>query len=340
MKKDPILQKKKFFSATCSKKKNKDQIKINDIECFLHTSTKSNNDKYNKIREKIICSILNEDKEITKFLKDERWIKLKNSIICFLENLCKDKIKTIKCELKAGRKYNYDFKITINKKPYNIEFKFNIERVDDSPQFVSVIKPGKYFLLKYEEFFYDNYLSTIVDLTDFPKPDRDTYLKQINSTNPECMIPFKKLYKEKGDFYRKCKEISKQSIEHFLKKYTLQTDELSEYLKNTQKDKHYMCYKDGKFFYDSISKDTFNLCKNPTVKCPNLICNTKNKKKLEIKLRWKNGNGIAFPAFQIKRFIPNVNILKELLKINKIPLPKKKLKNDILSELDKNNIIY
>ena len=35
------------------------------------------------------------------------------------------------------------------------------------------------------------------------------------------------------------------------------------------------------------------------VKSPNYICQTESGQRLEVKLRWKNYCGIAFPAFQI-----------------------------------------
>ena len=62
--------------------------------------------------------------------------------------------------------------------------------------------------------------------------------------------------------------------------------------------------------------------------------------KLKILLRWKNGNGIAFPAFQISRNIPDVNYLKQLCLIHNLVLNNKIRKPDIQELLDRNNIIY
>jgi len=72
----------------------------------------------------------------------------------------------------------------------------------------------------------------------------------------------------------------------------------------------------------------------------NFICKTKSKMKLQVKLRFKNGCGLQFPAFQISRKIP---LKKDLINIcikNNIFLDNKSLVKDIKKKLDENNIIY
>ena len=61
-----------------------------------------------------------------------------------------------------------------------------------------------------------------------------------------------------------------------------------------------MLYKDGKINLETINLDDYIITE--IIKDPNknrYIAKTKSGKHLKILLRWKNGNGIAFPSFQI-----------------------------------------
>ena len=86
----------------------------------------------------------------------------------------------------------------------------------------------------------------------------------------------------------------------FISKYGVNKDKLTNYLLDTQKNKFYMLYKDGKFKLETINLDDYMI--TTVVKEPRksrYIAQTKSNKNLKILLRWKNGNGIAFPSFQI-----------------------------------------
>ena len=61
---------------------------------------------------------------------------------------------------------------------------------------------------------------------------------------------------------------------------------------------------------------------------------------LEVKLRWKNGNSIQFPAFQIKRKIPLKSSLVEICETNCIKRSSSMNKPEILRLLDSKKIIY
>ena len=81
----------------------------------------------------------------------------------------------------------------------------------------------------------------------------------------------------------------------------LDTQKLSSYLLESQKNKHYMMYSKNCFhyqtpnMYDYVIHSYIVHQKNKN----RFICETKSGKKMYILLRWKNGNGVAFPAFQI-----------------------------------------
>ena len=101
-------------------------------------------------------------------------------------------------------------------------------------------------------------------------------------------------------FYNLAKELSNESIKSFINNTELNIDFLSNYLHTTQKNKIYMLYSNKTFMLQKINIDDYTIDK--VVKNPNKYryeCTNKNGKQINILLRWKNGNGIAFPAFQI-----------------------------------------
>jgi hypothetical protein len=67
---------------------------------------------------------------------------------------------------------------------------------------------------------------------------------------------------------------------------------------DTQKNKCYMMYKDNVFYKETVNMDEYELISYEKQKNM-FIATSKTGKKIKILLRWKNGNGIAFPAFQI-----------------------------------------
>ena len=77
---------------------------------------------------------------------------------------------------------------------------------------------------------------------------------------------------------------------------------MNESLYESQKDKKYMLWDRNKFHLEIINKDNYmiesiiNNSKNNNT----ILCKTKNNNYINILIRWKNGNGIAFPALQIK----------------------------------------
>jgi hypothetical protein len=87
------------------------------------------------------------------------------------------------------------------------------------------------------------------------------------------------------NFYETALIKSKQGIHDFIETTELDSGKLTKYLLETQKGKVYMLYSKGRFI-----KQEVNL---------RYECETKTGIKLNVLLRWKNGNGIAFPAFQI-----------------------------------------
>lgn len=291
----------KFKTTT----KSKEILEYCSINAF-DVSTKNENDKNNKVREHVVCAIINNSVPDEYFNNSLRWKKLKTSIYKYVNELVGD-YATIECKLKGGRRNNYDFELVLNggEKTFKIELKFNAQQIDDSPQFVSPMKPSQYLSMSYEEYYYDNYLGKLCD----SKPTKEVYLSQIHNTSPKCIAVIQGKYKrgskpcgtdEEKQFYMKCKEVSKDSIYNFINIAELDLNKFSSYLKTSQTDKIYMLYKNGQFYKDIPTNNDYELVRY--VKDPiysRYIATTKTGRELKILLRWKNGNGIAFPAFQI-----------------------------------------
>ena len=293
---------------------NNQVINPDSINVFT-LSNRRNNDKNNKIRESIIGAIINNKIPLDFYKQLPEWDLIKNGINNYIITLNNNNpITTIKCTHKGGRNCHYDFELLINEtNKFNIEFKFNAEHITESPQWFSPGKPSQYLSNSYEDFYYDNYLKPISIEYNMSLPNKDEYLNTIHSPNPSCVIDYQTKYyngcksssKYSGNendvkFYEDCKLTSKKSISNFIENTVLDIAKLNKRLQNTQKDKVYMLYKNNKFYHETMNNDDYEIVSY--IKKPDkskYIAKAKNGKNMNILLRWKNGNGIAFPAFQI-----------------------------------------
>jgi hypothetical protein len=319
------------------------------LDSFYKTE-KYNNDAYNKLRECIIGAIINKQIPPDYYRYSQRWKNKKNQIQDFILKMHNENekgvIETINCIHKGGRAANNDFDFIINDThTYLVEFKFNVTGVIDCPQFVSLGKPSNYLDIPFEEWFYDNYLPLIANFTDgsgkcvLQIPDKETYLKFVGSNEADCMMTFKTLYRTNSDFNKHCKNVDKHAIKEFIQFSTLNTEKLSKKLLEGQSDKHYMCYKDGTFYYDVLHSDLYAISNVVKKENTNIVCKTISGHSLEVKLRFKNGCGLLFPAFQIKQRVPTIKALGAICKENGISsVPR--LKKDILEMLNKCSIVY
>jgi len=297
---------------------NKHKIFVDSIKCFA-ISSRNKNDELNKLRESIIGAIINNKIPNTFYELEPRWTLIKTSVFNYIDILTnKQQYNCIDCIHTAGRNHKYDFEFNIDNKKYNIEFKFNISKICEAPQFVSPTRPDNFLNISYDEYFYENYLLPICYECDIDIPDKNIYLSQIHNNKPPCVDKLLTMYyngckrssKFTGDeldiqFYNNCKALSKDSIIKFIDRsdVELNINKLSKYLIESQQNKIYMMY--------DVQNNNFNI-EYPNMNDYKLVSYTKNSKrsrfdcisqsgkKMKVLLRWKNGNGIAFPAFQIK----------------------------------------
>ena len=233
---------------------NNAHICYSDINAF-NVCAKNTNDINNKKREniigRIIAGINNPNDDINIYYKFSRRC---NNIKDAVNNYINKELnihKNINLIHRGGRKYNYDFEINDEYTSYNIELKFNIDKVDKAPQFVSPYNPSKYMTKSYEEFYYDNYLPLLTSSrNDLVIPEKNIYLQEINSTSPKSMISYQTIYyngcktssKYTGnikdiEFYKLANKLSKESINMFIVNTELNIEKLNEYLSNTQNNK-------------------------------------------------------------------------------------------------------
>jgi hypothetical protein len=328
---------------------NKLLFTYGNINSFNKTE-KCNNDANNKLRESIIGAIINQQVPSDYYCYSRRWLSMKTQIHKFIRKIHNENqngiIEKIQCIHMGGRSANNDFKFIINDKhTYLVEFKFNVSSVTDCPQFVSLGTPSTYLDIPFESWFYDNYLPLIAKFNDgsdegvMKIPDKDTYLKYVGNNEADCMATFKHLYKNNSKFNAHCKIIDKRSIKEFIQLSNLNIEKLSQKLIESQKDKHYMCYKDGTFYYDVVHSGLYTISNVVNKENMNIICRTISGHTLEVKLRFKNGCGLLFPAFQIKQRVPFIKELQNICKEKEIaPVPR--LKKDILALLNEHGIVY
>ena len=297
---------------------NNNIIEYSNINSFLLSQRKSN-DKNNKIRETVISAIVNSAIPNEYYTYSLRWKLLRKKVLDYILSLVKMKypelqVVNIKSIIRAGRGFNYDFTFIINDVyEFNIELKFNADTIEDTPQFVSPMKPSQYLSHSYEDFYYTHYINKLSVFGNLPIPDKDIYLHEINSPSPPCMKNYQdKYYKgckqssqysgniEDINFYEKSKDLSKESIQRFMECSDLDINKLTSYLLSSQHEKYYMLYKENDFHIGIADMNNYRIisCEKYPEKSYYLATSLSGKK-LKILLRWKNGNGIAFPSFQI-----------------------------------------
>ena len=226
------------------------------------------------------------DKRLTNFITGQ---EREEVVFSLIDSLYKSGLIAEKPIQMGGRNYNYD--ILLNEK--KIEIKDNSSRIDDLPEILqlscSSITPS------YIDFHYDNVICEKFS-NDI---DYDDYIKNINSSKHEGV------FKEINEKRKEIEELTKSSINSYIQDFD-ENDFVPRIITKLkeQTDKTFILFKNNKYKYDKLDDEFEN------------IIMTKNKNKLIIEtdkwcyyclLRWKNGIGVNYPAWQIsaKRKQPN-----------------------------------
>ena len=299
--------------------KTRHNIDLSSIKLFQkNLDGKDKNDINNKLRENIIKKIINTDIPDKYYKYSLQWFTLRENINNFIDKIVENekinlgKYRSIECKIKAGRKFNYDFDIVYNFKDNievikKVEFKCGASKIADCPQFISL---SSKFNTKYAEYFYDNYIDQISKLygTDI-KISKEDYLKNLFQTSYKKHKWFLYIYENEEKYIEEKKELVNKSIDEYLNsiKDTINLEQLTNKLIETQSQKLYMCYDviKNKIVLDSITDDELTITKVKELKknkeglVNTIICSTKSKTTINMLLRWRNHSGILNPAWQI-----------------------------------------
>ena len=286
-------------------------MNIEDIYLFNNKNKqlKKDNDKNNKIRENIIYNII-KNKILDKWYNDNKeWLELKLKLFHIIKKSFSKDIKydNIDIELKGGRKFNYDFELLflnkdndiISKK--NIEFKYNISKINKYPQFLS-ISANKFIKgIDYAQYFYDNHIIEICKLINIDIPNRIEYLKTIYNNDYSKLKFYTELKDKEHLIMNEKKKIVSLSIKNYLNSIlNLDIDSINKVFQEKQINKDYLLYHNNEFHYDNITREELEITDIKEIKNNNtVVLKTKSNSKIEMLLRWKNHIGILYPAWQI-----------------------------------------
>ena len=273
------------------------------------------NDSSNKQREKILETLLST--ETAKLIEDptygSQWRTLLSAWKGALEQLAVKKGYThytdIKVESKGGRGYNYDYLVNyVGAGEAKVEFKFGGTSVSTLPEYFNPDANKPFHPVKYADFFYDNYLDSVLSVYDIPntdKPSKEVYLKHVHS-NSSSLPFFNTLYdKEKSDGTEKYKAkaaISHASIQAYLHLYGASTDLalLTSEFQRSQSDKTFLLYQDGVFHIDQIRDEELIAKSVIGVQGDSLLIQSAAPGTVhKMLLRWKNHHCVLLPAWQI-----------------------------------------
>ena len=288
---------------------------LESCELFWKPSARGKNDATNKLREKIIVDIINNNIPKDYYHQNEKWQILHDNLNKWIvdltqrQNLDYDPKYTI-AKLKGGRSANHDIELTIGNcskiTTFKVEFKAGTTKINGAPQFYSPSNPNTYLSKSFSEYYYDNYMSIIAEKAGLTLPDKTVYLATIHGNKPICMKLFKDKYDNDPIFKKFCKIQAKSAINTFINNNNVKLDisKLSEKLLETQNEKHYLLCQLGQFYYDKLDESRYKITSVDHVTHNSFILSNEHGNYMKVLLRFKNGIGINWPAFQISNYRP------------------------------------
>jgi len=292
------------------------------------------NDANNKAREAAVEFLMGNDQTASqKFTSDpqvgDRWKIVESSLRDALKSIPESLTSETDLEFshvkhRGGRSKNFDFdsvyrhRVNLKQNTKSVEFKFG-NSIYDQPQFLSIYATPAYFITSesqsFAEFFYDNYGSALVSLTNTNLPERPFYLSKIFGTSRSAHPFFTDIhkYKTKNDSNKETlKNISDNAIEAYLKSFENGKNSLDYYSINSlfknQVTKYFISWS-----YETMSANVenftekdmninsdFTLKENSRGQYNSLVFKNLNENKIEALLRWKNHACILGPAWQVK----------------------------------------
>jgi len=301
---------KSMKSKQKQKQKQKGEPLVSDIDTFFTTSTKADNDATNKIREKVLSVLCNVPQEFILHPEfGQRWRVVRDGFAEALRVIALQKgiqYTSTQIKIKGGRGANYDAVVTYiseDNSVRKIEFKYGSKNICSLPQFLSLQAKFGLFSVTYDSFFWEKYLNKYLacdtGITE-AKPTRDDYLKKVTGT--VAKTPFFAQLKEREAIAQNEKNaVVNASITDYLNKYGKNIDlkKFFEKVKDTQTDKTYLLWSDGKFYIDEITEADMSNMTFRGIKNGNVLEVVSGNTVYGMLLRWRNHKGILNPAWQI-----------------------------------------
>ncbi len=215
----------------------------------------------------------------------------------------------------GGRGKNFDFTLRFEGGAVAfLEFKYGGSSIVEIPEFFNPAE-NKAFLgpdILYARTWYREYLDRFLQLLKrggaaAAKPAEDVYLANVykNSAND---IPFFQAlaHLHVEDMPSEANTLVNESITTFLQRHYATTDIalLSSEFQRSQANKFFLIYdpSSGIFRIDTIPPEALTVVGPATVRNGNLLCVNSGHPAFcyELLLRWKNGKGVLYPAWQIR----------------------------------------
>lgn len=289
------------------------EIVSKDILTFFEKNERSKNDETNRKRENILSIISNPPAE---FINDVEygnyWTHLMNEFNNVIDAVGKRYIckpfDNYTIEMKGGVSNHIDFIVSYNNgaelvRRVKLEFKNGGKNICQLPQFLS-LPTHKNLLdcIDYAEYYYnylDMYIATDSGIT-IEKPPLHIYLKSIRHYNSDQNEFIKQIDERKHINKEEKNKIGVASIRDYLIQYSnkLNLDLVTETIRETQKDKIFILWEGGKFNIDTIDEEYMDITGIKEV-TNNTIVLAGNGVTFNLYLRWRNGNGILNPTWQI-----------------------------------------
>jgi hypothetical protein len=305
-------------------------LSVEDVKYFTNSSKgqgREKNGSDNNKREEILLHLFNTG--LSEFQVDPQhgaaWKKLNTefraiiSQIAIRYNLPADTHATL--TKKAGRGQHKDFVIQFtdpagDEVEVSMEFKFNAKCISELTEFLNMPANKKIVDSLYASYYYKNYIQQVCSLYNISEPldTEEEYVKHIHKNTASTKwlkalydadrldSPNRKNKKADGPLKRKLDILAKQSISEYLSSVNVDLEALTKEFQETQDGKNFVCYKEGKFYLDFFEPNELCAARRLSVKNGNtlVIESRVPSSHHELKLRWKNHNGILFPAWQIK----------------------------------------
>lgn len=289
------------------------EIKSKDILSFFEKNERSKNDETNRKRERILAIISNPPAE---FLNDieygNYWTHLMNEFRNVIDAIGKRYIQqsfdNYSIEMKGGVNNHIDYIVSFNNgqdliQRVKLEFKNGGKNICQLPQFLSLPSNKKILdCIDYVEYYYnylDSYIATDSGIT-IEKPPLNVYLKYVSRYSSDCHEFLKQIDDQKHVNKHSKNAIIEASIRDYLIQYSGKTkiELISEIIRETQKDKIFILWEGGKFNIDTIVEECMDITGIKMVTNNTIVLAGKGVN-FNLYLRWRNGNGILNPMWQI-----------------------------------------